>query len=80
METNTAPPARKSFVRLGQKPQMAALIKEAKRVGYKVEKDDMLCKITDPENGHKVVTICRVHNAMYAFTYYTEYWGEPPMP
>jgi hypothetical protein len=76
METTTT---RKSFTRIGKKDIVRALIKEAKRVGYLVEKDDMSFHVKDDSNGHSVVRGIQVNRGIYGITYFTEYWQEPEM-
>jgi len=83
METtpNTLP-ARKSFIRLGDKKKVIALIKEAKRVGYTVDENKIEGRlfnvtVTDPENNNDLVfKSVNVRPGMWGTTYSTKYWVE----
>lgn len=66
----------KSFIRVGKKPAVSGLVKEAKRVGYTVTKNgNFSMDITDPSNSNaRVVRATNMGNC-WAITYYTEYWS-----
>lgn len=75
---NIAPaPPRNMFTRLGPNKVASDLRKEAKRVGYNVEKDDMSFRVTDPENNNaQVVKGIRIRPNFWAITYFRPYWEE----
>ena len=75
---------RTSFIRISDKATVTALVKEAKRVGYKVEKKMFDAKtvfsyvVTDPENANAVVfRSTNVRPGLWATSYSLTYWDEP---
>ena len=68
-----------SFVKLVKPKLVAADIKEAKRVGYLIEKDDMSFYINDDETGELVMMGILVNRSFYACTLSKKYWQEPPI-
>lgn len=77
---------RTSFIRIGDKAGVLALVKEAKRVGYKVEKH-MLGKmvfayvVTDPGDfglgTDLVFRSTNVRPGLWTTSYSLKYWDEP---
>ena len=65
------------FTRLISPAKVALDIKEAKRVGYLVEKDDMSFYINDDETGELVMNGIRVNRSFYACAFNRLYWEEP---
>lgn len=65
------------FVRLISPKKVAQDIKEAKRVGYLIEKDDISFYINDNETGDIVMMGIRVNRSFYACTFSKLYWVEP---
>ena len=73
-----APAPRSTFIRIADKKKVNALIKEAKRVGYTVEKSgDFSAKITDPDNAGALVLKAVNMGNCWSISYATAYWGEP---
>ena len=75
---------RTSFIRIGDKAGVLALVKEAKRVGYVVEKKMFDAKtvftyvVTDPDNANAMVfRSTNVRPGMWATSYSLKYWDEP---
>lgn len=75
---------RTSFIRIGDKAGVLANVKEAKRVGYNVEKKMWDAKtvfayvITDPENANEMVfRSTNVRPGVWTTTYSLTYWEEP---
>ena len=67
------------FVRLISPARIAQDIKEAKRVGYLVEKDDISFYVNCDETGDLVMMGIRVNRSFYATTFSKKYWQEPPI-
>lgn len=67
------------FVRLISPKKVAEDIKEAKRVGYLVEKDDISFYVNDDETGDLVMMGIKVNRSFYATTFSKAYWQEPPI-
>ena len=67
------------FVRLISPKKIAEDIKEAKRVGYLVEKDDISFYVNDDETGDLVMMGIKVNRSFYATTFSKAYWQEPPI-
>jgi hypothetical protein len=67
------------FVRLISPVKVEGDIKEAKRVGYLVERDDMSFYINDDETGELVMNGIRVNRSFYACIFSKRYWEEPPL-
>lgn len=89
MDTPTTPtpsaPARASFTRVTNDPKhITALVREAKRVGYTVKTDAGFSHVvtdhTDGNAGALVFRAVQVRRGLWAVTYATAYWQEPPMP
>jgi len=68
-----------AFTRLIDPKRVAADIKEAKRVGYLVEKDDMSFYINCDETGDLVMNGIRVNRSFYACSFSRNFWEEPPI-
>jgi hypothetical protein len=67
------------FVRLISPSKVAQDIKEARRVGYLVEKDNISFYVNDDETGDIVMMGIRVNRSFYACTFSRKYWEEPPL-
>jgi hypothetical protein len=52
-------------------------LKEAKKVGYIIEKDDMSFKVLDDETNDMVFKGIRMNQSFYAVTFSKMYWVEP---
>jgi hypothetical protein len=67
------------FVKLISPQKIAQDIKEAKRVGYLVEKDDISFYVNDNESGDLVMMGIRVNRSFYATTFNRLYWQDTPI-
>jgi len=52
-------------------------LKEARRVGYIIEKDDMSFTVKDDETNDLVFKGIRMNQTFYAVTFSALYWQEP---
>jgi hypothetical protein len=52
-------------------------LKEAKNVGYLIEKDDMSFVVKDDETNEMIFKGIRMNRTFYAVTFNKEYWMEP---
>jgi len=65
----------KTFIKLCQTKFVKELRKEAKRVGYKVKKDEISFTITDPDyDDALVVKGIQVRPKIWACNFSTDYW------
>ena len=71
---NTTPAVHKTFLRLMGPKVRASYLKEAKRVGYQIEKD--LFTFTVRDNGALVFKGVAVRAAIWAVTFSKDYWLE----
>jgi len=67
------------FVKLINPENVKAYLKEARRVNYLIEKDDMSFYVNDDETGELVFNGIRVNRSFYACTFSKKYWEEPPL-
>lgn len=78
---NTIPPSvppRTSFVRVANAAKVKELAAEAKRVGYKVTRNEIKVTAQDPENGNaEVFHAIQVRPGYWCVSYPLAYWEEP---
>jgi hypothetical protein len=66
-----------TFIKLMAPKTVTAYLKEAKRVGYLIEKDDMSFVVKDDETNDLVFKGIRMNRTFYAVTFNKGYWMEP---
>jgi hypothetical protein len=66
------------FTKIGKVPVVKDYIKEAKRVQYIIEQDDMGFYINDDQSGDLVMSGIMVNHGLYAISFSKNYWQEPP--
>jgi hypothetical protein len=67
------------FTKLLSPETVKSYLKEAKRVKYLVDKDDMSFYVNDDGTGELVFNGIRVNRSFYACTFSKKYWEEPPI-
>ena len=65
-----------TFIKLLGTPYLKSLVKEAKRVKYLVEKDEMSVVVRDDETNDLVFKSIQVQPNMWATTFSTLYWKD----
>jgi hypothetical protein len=69
---------RPTFTRVCQQDHVKALVKEAKRVGYTIEKNSYSYKVYDPtKEGALVFRAVLMGRNVWGITYSRLYWQEP---
>jgi len=66
-----------TFIKLMSPQTVKTYLKEAKRVGYLITKDDMSFKVLDDETNDLVFKGIRMNRTFYAVTFNKMYWVEP---
>jgi hypothetical protein len=66
-----------TFTKLMAPKTVTEYLKEAKKVGYIIEKDDMSFKVLDDETNDLVFKGIRMNRTFYAVTFNKSYWVEP---
>jgi len=66
-----------TFIKLMAPQTVKEYLKEAKRVKYIIEKDDMTFKVLDDETKELVFKGIRMNRSFYAVTFSKKYWVEP---
>ena len=66
-----------TFIKMMAPQTVKEYLKEAKRVKYIIEKDDMSFKVLDDETKEMVFKGIRMNRNFYAVTFSKEYWVEP---
>jgi hypothetical protein len=69
----------KTFIKLMSPEGVKSYLKEARRVKYLVDKDEMSFKVTDDETQDMVMRGIRMNRNFYAVTFSKLYWEEPPI-
>jgi len=65
------------FMKIAKSDVVKDHLKEAKRVKYIVEKDDMSFYVNDDETGELVMKGIMVGRNIYAITFNNQYWQDP---
>jgi hypothetical protein len=68
---------KETFIKLCSPKFVNDLLKEAKRVKYLIEKDDMSFKVLDDETNDLVFKGIRMNRSFYGVTFSKKYWVEP---
>ena len=68
------------FLKLVSPEYIKELLKEAKRVGYLITKDEISFKVHDDETGDIVFDGIRINRNSYAVHFSKLYWVEPEIP
>ena len=66
-----------TFIKLMAPKTVTSYLKEAHRVGYIIEKDDMSFVVKDDETNDLVFKGIRMNRSFYAVTFSKEYWQAP---
>lgn len=66
-----------TFIKLMSPDTVKDYLKEAKRVGYLITKDDMSFKVLDDETKEMVFKGIRLNRSFYGVTFSRKYWVEP---
>ena len=66
-----------TFIRLMSPQTVKTYLKEAKRVGYLITKDDMSFVVKDDETNDMVFKGIRMNRTFYGVTFNKMYWVEP---
>jgi hypothetical protein len=66
-----------TFTKLMAPKTVTEYLKEAKRVGYIIEKDDMSFTVKDDETNDLVFKGIRMNRTFYGVTFSKEYWQCP---
>jgi hypothetical protein len=70
---------KETFIKLVSPKYVSSLLKEAKRVKYLIEKDDMSFTVKDDETHDLVFKGIRMNRTFYAVTFSKSYWVEPAL-
>ena len=73
-------PGKDRFLKLCSKEFIKDLLKEAKRVGYLIMKDEISFKVHDDETGDIVFDGIMIRPGTYAVHFSKLYWVEPEVP
>ena len=68
---------KETFIKLVSPKNVSSLLKEAKKVKYLIEKDDMSFTVKDDETNDLVFKGIRMNRTFYAVTFSKSYWVEP---
>ena len=68
---------KETFIKLCSPKYVSSLLREAKRVKYLIEKDDMSFTVKDDETNDLVFKGIRMNRTFYAVTFNKMYWVEP---
>ena len=68
---------KETFIKLVSPKNGSSLLKEAKKVKYLIEKDDMSFTVKDDETNDLVFKGIRMNRTFYAVTFSKSYWVEP---
>ena len=68
---------KETFIKLCSPVFVKDLLKEAKRVKYLVEKDDMSFTVKDDETNDLVFKGIKMNRSFYAVNFSKKYWVEP---
>jgi len=68
---------KETFIKLCSPKYVQSLLREAKRVKYLIEKDDMSFTVKDDETNDLVFKGIRMNRTVYAVTFSKMYWVEP---
>lgn len=74
---NTTMTNKNTFIKLMAPKKVTEYLKEAKRAGYLIEKDDMSFVVTDDDTNEMVFKGIRMNRTFYGVTFSKEYWVEP---
>jgi hypothetical protein len=66
-----------TFTKLMNPKTVTTYLKEAKKVGYIVKKDDMSFIVTDDETTEMIFKGIRMNRTFYAVTFNELYWVQP---
>lgn len=66
-----------SFIKLMSPTAVNEYLREARRVKYIIEKDDMSFKVLDDETNEMVFKGIRLNRSAYGVTFSKKYWIEP---
>jgi hypothetical protein len=70
---------KETFIKLCSPVFIKDLLREAKRVKYLIEKDDMSFVVRDDETNDMVFKGIRVSRSFYAVNFSKKYWTEPTL-
>ena len=68
---------KETFIKLMAPKTVKEYLKEAHKVGYLIEKDDMSFVVKDDETNEMVFKGIRVNRSFYGVTFSKKYWVEP---
>ena len=70
---------KETFIKLCSPEFVKDLLKEARRVKYLIEKDDMSFIVRDDETNDLVFKGIRMNRSFYAVNFSKKYWMEPSL-
>ena len=70
---------KETFIKLCSPKYVQTLLKEAKRVKYLIEKDDMSFVVRDDKTNDLVFKGIRMNRTFYAVNFSKKYWVEPEL-
>ena len=70
---------KETFIKMCSPSFVKDLLKEAKRVKYLIEKDDMSFIVRDDETNDLVFKGIRMNRSFYAVNFSKKYWVEPEL-
>ena len=70
---------KETFIKLVSPKYVSSLLKEAKKVKYLIEKDDMSFTVKDDETNDLIFKGIRMNSTFYAVNFSKKYWVEPAL-